>query len=384
MKVRKDIILWGNFIGFIVMGMIVLSFGAIMPYIRDTYNLSYEQGGRIFALLASSSLIMGFFGGALSDRFGYKSILLLANFFYVIGLVIIAYSHTPLMLYIGAFIVGAGWGSCNTSVNMIVSIYVHGDGKIMSLLHMIYGVGAVAIPVISGIMIKSGLAWNSIMIMLAVLSLLNIIIVVKMPIHKMNNNTVKHKGENKNVFSNYRLYVFIGIIFFYTGAENTFNGWLVTYLRDGLNFSERFSQNMLSFMWVVMIFGRYLNSILSQIIKKETIILLSGIGGLLSVILFINVKSTLLIIIAIALTSIMMSGVYPITIANANPIIKRSGTAAAMIMSSGGLGAAVVPYIGGNAAGKVGVTGIIMTIIVSFALLTIMALINRKVTEGGE
>jgi MFS transporter, FHS family, glucose/mannose:H+ symporter len=378
LKIRSNIILWGNFYSFMVMGMIVLSFGAIMPYMRATYHLSYEQGGSLLALLAAGNLIFGFLGGSLSDRIGLKRILILGNAFFVVGMCTIGLSQSTAMLLAGVFIAGAGWGTCNTIINLIVNDYVHGDGKIMSLLHMTFGFGAVAIPILSGIMIHQGLPWQSVMLVLAVAAAIGLIFATRMPVDSTQKEGQTQKVSVKSIMKNWQLYVFMAILFFYVGSESAFNGWLVTYLVNGLGFSQVLAQNILSIMWVVIIVGRYINSILSQKFKKEDIILVSSIGSLLMVLLFINVKSPVMVIVAIALMSSMFSGIYPLTIANANPIIKGSGTAGAMITSCGGLGAAVIPYISGRVAEKSGVMGMITTILVSLVFLTVFAVLNKR------
>jgi fucose permease len=378
LKVKDNIILWGNFYGFIVMGMIVLSFGAIMPYIRQSYGLTYEQGGTLLAIAAVGNLVLGFLGGTLSDIIGVKKILIFGNVFYILGMLTIVLSQSVSMLYLGVFITGAGWGTCNTVINVIVNDFVHGDGKIMSLLHMTYGFGAVAIPILSGFVVRLGLPWKSIMVILASFACISLLFTIKMPISSAKRVSIKKSTYSMDTFKNWRLYIFMAILFFYVGSENAFNGWLVTYLVNGLNFSQVLAQNILSIMWFVIIAGRYANSILSQKFKKENIIFFSSLCAFLMIICFINVKSPVFVIVIVALMSFMFSGIYPLTIANANPIIMGSGTAGAMITSCGGLGAALVPYISGRAAERSGVAGMISVILVSLAFLTIFSFINAK------
>jgi fucose permease len=69
---------------------------------------------------------------------------------------------------------------------------------------------------------------------------------------------------------------------------------------------------------------------------------------------------------------LFFAGVYPTTVANASLLIKGSGTAAGIMMSLGGLGGAVVPYINGVIAEARGMyAGMVVIIFSSFILVGI-------------
>ncbi|MDW7663243.1 MAG: MFS transporter, partial [Bacillota bacterium] len=76
---NRRLIVLGNYFGFVVMGMIVISFGAIMPDIRSTFDLSYEQGGLMLSIFSLSYLASGLLGGVFSDKIGIKKTIILGN-----------------------------------------------------------------------------------------------------------------------------------------------------------------------------------------------------------------------------------------------------------------------------------------------------------------
>ena len=127
MKPSNNLIIWGNYFGFIVMGMIVVSFGSIMPYIRDEFALSFENGGLILAFFSGSYLINGMLSGWLVDLVGKKSILVIGNCLYVIGLVLLFFASQVWIIYVSVAILGIGWGFCNTTINILVNDSSHGD-----------------------------------------------------------------------------------------------------------------------------------------------------------------------------------------------------------------------------------------------------------------
>ncbi|PKM94379.1 MAG: hypothetical protein CVU84_09925 [Firmicutes bacterium HGW-Firmicutes-1] len=377
LKIRSNRLLWGNFYGFIIMGMIVLFLGSNMPNISEQYHLSYVQGGLILSFFAAGSLIFGFICGIIGDFIGMKRVLVFAHVLNTIGLLVFALSSSVFVLYIGVFIIGAGTGAFSISVNMIVSDFVHGDGRIMSLLHMSFGVGAFIIPVISNHAVQLGFQWRSVLILLVILEIVSLILSVNMKVH-LQHHTAEDKPSNKKVLKNWRIYIFMAILFFYVGAENSINGWIVTYLIHGLELSKSFANNTLSVFWIVMMLGRFINSIISQKLHKEDILLFSSMGALAMIILFMNATNPVLIVIIIALLAFMFSGIYPLTFANANPIIRGSGSAGAMITSGGALGSVTIPYMSGLASEWVGVKGVLITVFIALIFMTIFTIINKK------
>lgn len=378
MRIRSNSILWGNFYAIIIVGMITLFIGTNMPNIREYYQLTYEQGGLILSLYAAGGLFFGLISGVVGDITGMKRMLLTIHVLFIIGLGIIFISKTALILYIGVFLIGSGAGAFTTVANIVVNDYTHGDGKIMSLFHMCFGVGAFIIPIIASEFLKLGLGWKSVLFVLAVLEVISIVITFTMKLYANKDHTHESKPSAKKALMNKRLYIFMGILFFYVGSENVLNGWMVTYLTKGLAFSDHFSQQMLSLFWIVMMAGRYMNSIISQKFYKENIIAISSIGAVVFVFLFMKASSPISIIIITALTGLMFSGMYPITFANANSVIKGSGAAGAILTSAGSTGSIFIPYISGLAAENTGVMGILYTIIITLSAMCVFSLINKK------
>jgi len=378
LKINNNVILWGNFYSFIIMGMLTLFFGTSMNNIRLDYGLSFEQGGLILSTFAAGSLTFSFLCGVLGDLLGMKKVLIFAHICFLMGIFTIYLSTSSLLLYLGTFLIGAGLGAGSTSVNIVVNDFVHGDGKIMSLLHMCFGIGALLIPAISSKMLMWGFRWKSVLIIMAILEIIAIFITIKMEIPKNDKHPDDQRIITRKAFGNIRLYIFMAILFFYVGAENAFNGWVVTYLTEGVKLSEEFSQQMLSLFWVVMMFGRYLNSLISRKVLKETILLVSSIGAAVMMLFFVTASYQELIITIIIVMGLMFSGVYPITVANANPIIRGSALSGALLGSAGSLGSVFIPYVSGIAAEKTGVKGIMVTVFASLAIMSIFALINKK------
>jgi fucose permease len=98
----------------------------------------------------------------------------------------------------------------------------------------------------------------------------------------------------------------------------------------------------------------------------------------LSMVLFISTSNQLLILLSVIGIGLSFAGIYPLTMAHANPIIRGSGLATALVISGGGLGSTIVPYISGRIADRYGTVAIIATILVTLICMFLFSLINER------
>ena len=78
------------------------------------------------------------------------------------------------------------------------------------------------------------------------------------------------------------------------------------------------------------------------------------------------------------LSGVFYSTIYPTTVANASSIIKDSGTATGIMLSFGGLGGAILPYLIGVISKESGIDMGMNTIIVYSIILLILTIINKQ------
>ena len=75
---------------FIINGMLALSIGSLLPYIRDSLGLQYAFCGMIVSLHSIGNLISGFACGALAAVWGRKKSILFFNSFFAISYLVSA------------------------------------------------------------------------------------------------------------------------------------------------------------------------------------------------------------------------------------------------------------------------------------------------------
>lgn len=375
-KLNK-LLLFGSFYSFFVTGVIVLMTGAILPYLLTDFKLSYNMGGLLLSLQAVGNLLAGVVSGFVCVYLGRRAMLILGAAAFIIGFGGIALVSSSLLLFVFIFISGLGWGIFNNLVNNLISEASDGKGSVINLLHVFFAVGAFTGPIIVSGTILAGLDWRVTVGAAAALSVILIPVFATMPLPAVKQRDKTEDGKiSFDFFRHARYFLFMAILFFYVGTENSVNGWAVTYLVDAGLLSDTFAQNILSTLWIAIIAGRLLCAFLSKYVAKEKILLSCGAGTIIFFFIFIFAKSPLLIAVSMFGLGLSFSGVYPTTVANASYLTNGSSISNGLLLSCGGLGASVVPYIVGVSAQSGGISLGMLSIGFSAAVLFVSVIVN--------
>ncbi len=373
-QINKTLLL-SSYYSFFVNGMLVLTTGAIMPYLIKDFHMSYMQGGFLLLVQAIGNLFSGIASGFVSEYLGRKLTLIFgaAAFFIAFGGITLTYSRGFLSVLI--FISGLGWGTVNNLVNAVLNDETRGKGSIINILHMSYGIGAFIAPAFAGIFIGAGLGWRFVTALVAFLSFT--LVIALLPIHIESAGSYKNeRGISFSFLREIHYYIFMGILFFYVGSEAGINGWMATYLIDSGITGETGAQGILSLLWMAVIAGRLLCAYLTSIVKKQKIIMICSICAVLFYFLFLIVKVPAAVLPCIFFLGVSLSGIYPTTVANASYLTKGSGISSGILFSFGGIGASVIPYMVGVFAQHGGIRAGMLVILIASIILALLAIVN--------
>jgi fucose permease len=92
-------------------------------------------------------------------------------------------------------------------------------------------------------------------------------------------------------------------------------------------------------------------------------------------------SSPVLLSLAVILLGLAMSAFYGMTLANAGELVTKSAVASGLLMSFGGLGASLLPYIAGIFAQNHGILAGIHVLVFTAALLLILTLANLLIPD---
>lgn len=151
--INKKLLFSAACAGMLFFGVCLITLGAVVPDLKDTYGISDLEAGTLFSILPFGVLTGSFIFGPVCDRFGYKFLLSISCVCMAIGLEGIAFAPTVLVLNSCVFLFGAGGGAINGATNALVADISHTNkGANLSLLGVFFGIGALGMPFILGLL----------------------------------------------------------------------------------------------------------------------------------------------------------------------------------------------------------------------------------------
>ena len=133
---------------FLINGMLALSIGSLLPFIRDAKMLSYAFGGFIVSLHSVGNLISSFAGGTLPVFLGRKRTILLFNLFTAVSYFMIAASDSKYLIAAAFFLTGISRGATSNFCNAVINNLAPGKAWTINALHATFAVGAFLFPIL--------------------------------------------------------------------------------------------------------------------------------------------------------------------------------------------------------------------------------------------
>ena len=341
---------------FIMNGMLALSIGSLLPFIRDERGLDYAFCGMIVSLHSVGNLVSSFTAGMLPLAIGKRKSILLFNSFFAISYFLIIMGGSKWLLALAFFLTGLARGAtsnfCNTSINGLAP----GSAGLINGLHAMFSVGAFSFPILltflTGVDAQNWILAAYFMLAMGILSWILYFI------HPIDQDRVERKqGGEKNLgfFKEPLFYLCVFTLFFYLCAEQGVIGWMITYFKDTNLLPESMSQITASVLWVMILAGRLLTAWLSVRYRKENLLVSMGIGLVAFFFLLLFSRSTPLIILGIMGFGFSMAGIYPTTVSFSGQIIEKYPLAWSYILTMASMGSILMPSIIGKIAKVAGI-----------------------------
>ena len=214
---KKQLVI--SYTAFILNGMLALSIGALLPFIREARGLEYAFSGMLVSLHSVGNLLSSFFAGALAVRIGRKKSILIFNACYVISFFMILVSGNMVCLIIAFLMTGLARGASSNFCNAVVNNLAPGKAAIINGLHAMFSVGAFAFPIILMFITANGdTNWVYACAVMMVAGIICWLLYLSIPI-KEEKLEKQDKGSNYGFFKEPIFYLVIATMFFYLCAE---------------------------------------------------------------------------------------------------------------------------------------------------------------------
>jgi len=370
---KKGLVFSAACLGMLIFGIVLISIGSILPALTSKFSLNEISTGTLASLLPFGILIGSIIFGPIVDKYGYKNLLIICSFLVFIGLEGIALSNTFYLLQISIFLIGFGGGILNGVTNALVSdISTGSKGANLSLLGVFFGIGALGMPIVLGLLLKyfsqeNIIAGIGILIFIPILFFISI----KFPTPKLPQGIALK--ERTKLLREPLLILFGFVLFFESGMEGLVNNWTTTYLQKEMMVNTENALFALSYFVIAMTVTRLvLGKLLKQV--RAYIVLFSCLGiALTGTFVMMFTSSYTIAIIGLVLLGIGFAAGFPIVLGYVGEVYSKiSGTAFSFVLVIALIGNMAINYLMGIVAHSFGLQQFTVLLLVSIILMSLL------------
>lgn len=360
-------LIWIGCLSYFVIGLAHVVLGSILPVLLQHYDRSYSAGGELIF-----SQFGGFLAGVLvspllNRRFGKRGGILIAT-----GLLLCAetaYFFLPPWgwMYVIAVAAGFGFGMIEAVIGtIIIAAITEGTAVAMSRLEVLFGVGALLMPLIASPLIAAG-SWKLAFLIVAAFSLVSLLFWAKSgfgPLQRVLDERPSRiaaataaagsdaAGKSKRLPYKGKQWVLLGlfIVFFflYVGTEMSLVNFMPAIFIAKLGMSEASAALTVTFFWLAMSAGRLFAGVVAERISYRIYVLVSCFAAMLLLVIFPFAGHRIAAFAVILLLGLFMSGIFSIALVFSSKLLPGAEESTPSIMiASGGIGGAVLPLLTG-------------------------------------
>lgn len=362
-----------SYITFIINGMLALSIGSLLPFIREARSLDYVLSGMLVSLHSVGNFLSSFFAGTIAVAIGRKRTILIFNAFFAIAFALILVGDHNAFLILAFFMTGLARGATSNFCNLVINNLAPGKAGIINGLHAMFSIGAFLFPILLTVLTANGAGnWIYACVFMLIMGILSWTLYALIPVDEVT----AAKEEKKSTFGFFKEPMFLmctATLFFYLCVEQGVIGWMCTYFKDTGLLSAALSQITASVLWIMILAGRLTVAYLSTKVSRATLLRIMGCGLVLFFIILIVSKSTPLIVLGIMGFGYSMAGIYPTTVSFAGIIIKKYPIAWSFMLTLASIGSITMPSVIGKLAESFGIfygmSSIVAVVIVDMVLI---------------
>jgi FHS family glucose/mannose:H+ symporter-like MFS transporter len=381
---RKKLVFWSACAGMLLFGVSLITLGSVAPDLKEKLSLTEIDSGTLFSILPFGILIGSLIFGPVVDRFGYRVLLSVSCILLAAGFEGVAWSADTSLMKVFIFIVGLSGGAVNGSTNSLVAdISDFGKGANLSLLGVFFGIGALGMPLVLGIL-EASFDFEAIITAVGIISFATGIffMLIKLPPPKQKQGNPL--SASLSLFKDSVLIIIAFFLFFQSSFEGIINNWTTTYLIDMHSAEQSSALYGLSLFVAGMAIMRLLTGTLLRNINVRRILIASFILILLGLLLIKTGFSLGTTLMGFMVLGAGLAGGFPIMLGFVGDrYAGLSGTAFSFVLVVGLIGNMLVNYCMGFISQNFGISHLLTvafaeTIVMIILCLLIVRKLNKK------
>lgn len=358
--------------GMFLFGVTLITLGSVATDLKAKFQLDGIAAGTLFSILPFGILSGSLIFGPVCDRYGYKLLLILACIGMFAGFEGIAFSNSLSGLKISVFVFGLGGGIINGATNAVVAdISQEHKGANLSLLGVFFGLGALGMPLVLGMLSKNVSSFS----VVAAVGWLTLIVAISyffisFPPAKQNTGPASANWQSLLKW----LLLFIAFfLFFQSSFEAIINNWATTYLTTKGVMEEQQALFALSLHIAGMVAMRLLAGSVFRKVSEVKIMWACLIMLALGVALMQFGSNQTIIISGLVFSGAGLAGGFPLMLGiTGKHFAHLSGTAFSFIFTVALIGNMLINYLMGIIVDRYGVLHLTTIAFIEVAVMTLL------------
>lgn len=373
-------LVWLGCLSYMVIGMAHVVAGAVLVPLIGAYGAEYGDGGQFIM-----NQFLGFLFGVLASPFmtrklGRRSALILA-----LGCLTAAeavYSLLPPwgFMLAAAPVAGLGFGMTEAVLGAIIIEFVtDGKASAMSKLETFFGIGALVMPMLAGLLIRLDI-WQMAFPIITALAGITMLLWMTVSFGKADEliasrpsaGAERPAGKPANYAPSAWPLLIAGMLYFafYVGMEMSYSHYLPAILLERTGMDEAAASASLSVFWALMVVGRLFAGRIADRSGYFRYLLVSTAAGTGMLVLLALTGHAIVSMIWIGLAGLFWSGVFAVALLYVNEHIPgMTERTTSLLIASGGVGGALLPRATGWFMDHAGADGTLWLIAAAASML---------------
>lgn len=331
---------------FVLIGALSSFYGPLIPVFESRFGIGPSVASALLSAHAVGALIGVIVGAQALRWLTNGAFLVVSTAILAIGLLGLAVAPGWEAVLAGAWFVGIGFGALDLGVNQLFA-YSFGirSGTMLNILNGVFGIGAVAGPIIVAAVAPGGI--GPMYIGCAVFA-----VALAVPLSRVRGHGTPTDGKGSSTLGRTggrgvaaMVGLFAVAYALYVGVELGVGGWEPSHLA-ALGLSATTASWATSAFWLGLTAGRFLIAPVALRVAPEPIVLVCSAVAILTLALAVIPD---LAPIAYAVTGLVIAPIYPTGFAWLAKVTPGRRTPTAYLVGSAVLGAAIFPPIVGSA-----------------------------------
>ncbi|KAL3473515.1 major facilitator superfamily domain-containing protein [Aspergillus californicus] len=356
------------FASFAVVGASDGVYGALVPYIREEFNLSTTVVSLIFMTPFAGYTLASIAVNKIHMTFGQRGIAVIAPLCHLIPFIVMAtYPRFPVLLVSYAF-VGLGNGLIDAGWNAWIGDMVNAS-TLMGLLHAFYGLGATVSPAVATAMIDHGLKWSTFYFTLVGGSAMELVssglLFWPENAQRFRANNTKTPGgtqdsRTKEAVKSPVTWILALFLFAYMGVEVSIGGWIVEFMMQVRDGGAVESGLIPTGFWAGITAGRLVLGFVNERLGERLAVIIYLALSIALELVFWLVPHFIVSAVAVSLLGFFTGPLFPAAVTIAAKLLPKHlhTPSIGLVSALGGSGGAILPFIAGAIAQPHGVSSL--------------------------